>query len=219
MKANFKQNFIRISRGYVWVPNNSKDTLRHYAEVWVSTSCMEYQLRIFPAKGMSVSWYADASWKSWRYEYSYLYKWFNVTDVARRSIFERCDINFFVGGIIQQTGLRIWEESRKWLTPAEKECAHMLAVNSIGILDAEELLATDVCDMPQAFHEEVSRFRNEYNAYLNRQEQEDREMAKRLNTREGLSYLLGLAKRHGEHIQAVTFINQVVYDLTELWDK
>ena len=120
MKANFKQNFIRISRGYVWVPNNSHDTLRHYAEVWVSTECMDYQLRIFPAKGMSVSWYADANKQSWRYEYSYLYMWFNVTDVAKHSIFEIHDINFFVGGLIQQTGLRIWEESRKWLTEEEK---------------------------------------------------------------------------------------------------
>lgn len=207
--TRMSKKMTRISKGYVRIENS-----RYYAELYVRTPSMDYQIRIFH-KGHTVSWKSCKHRESWRFDGAFIYMWFTIDGIP----FSCRNLNDHIDGLITLTGLKIYEESRKWLTQKEKEVAHMLATESIGILDAEELLGTDVEDMPQVFHEEVSKFRDGYYAYLKRREREDREMAAKLNTPEGLAYMLRIANRYGEHQPAVSFIKALIFDLTELWDK
>lgn len=148
----------RISKGYVQVGDN-----RYYAELYVQTIGMYYQIRIFH-KGHTMSWKACKYREDWRLDGAFIYMWFTIDGIP----FSCRNINGHIDGLVARTGLKIYEESRKWLTSAEKECAHMLAVHSIEIGDVERLLNCDVSDLPAAFNEEVDAFREEYRRYCDR---------------------------------------------------
>lgn len=210
--ANMKCNFLKTSWGVVEINN-----VKVYCELWLSTASMNLKAKFKITKGMSYSYTCSA--KDAPFEDGLFLSYWIPKNVYFPVHFCGSTCNELISLVVKHLNLKFFEESRKWLTDEEKEVAHMVATESIGILDAEELLATDVADMPQAFHKEVSRFRDEYNAYLNRLEQEDREMASKLKTPEGLAYMLRIARMHGEHRPAVSFIKELIFDLTELWDK
>lgn len=204
--ANMKSRFIKVSWGIVRIGD-----VEVYTELWLATCLMDLKIKFKVPKGMSYSYVCSAKDAPFE-DGSFLSYWIpkNVHGAT---------INELVEIVANRLQIKFFNESRKWLTQKEKEVAHMLATESIGILNAEELLGTDVEDMPQAFREEVSRFRDGYYAYLKRREREDREMAAKLNTPEGLAYMLRIANRYGEHQPAIKFIKELIFDLTELWDK
>lgn len=143
-------DFSRVGKGYMFL----NDT-RCYIEVWHSVVWQEDQLKVFYPKNMSYSYVAGKNITEWHCEDAYM--WCKLPHKA-------C-IDTAITVVIAETDLRFFEESRKWLTSEEKECAHMLAVHSIGIEDAECLLNCDVSDLPHAFTEEVAAFREEYRKY------------------------------------------------------
>lgn len=193
-------DFSRVGKGYMFL-----NDVRCYIEVWHSVIWQEDQLRIFYPRHMSYRYVAGKNITEWHCEDAYM--WCKLPHKA-------C-IDTAIATAIAETDLQFFEESRKWLTDEEKELAHMLAVGSIGILDVEQLLKCDVSDLPQAFHKEVNRFRNEYYDYMRRR---DERLYKSLNTYDGLTELLRIAARYGRQ-PAVSFINQLVFDLTELYEK
>lgn len=158
--TNMSNEMTRISRGYVQVGDR-----RYYAEVYVVTPSMAYQVRIYH-KGHTRSWSSCNYRETWRDDPygSYIYMWFTIDGIP----FSCRDLNSNLCGLVLKTNLKIYEESRKWLTPTEKECAHMLAVHSIGVEDVERLLNCDISDLPHAFTEEVAAFREEYRKYCDR---------------------------------------------------
>ncbi len=203
------RSFVRVSKGYVDVPTMPGECTsnRFYCEVWFVAATLQLQTRIYNVGGYTISHYGN----TWREGGSYIYTYFEITHGGKWPH----SINDYMDRLVDRTNLHIWKESRKWLTKEEKEVAHMLAVESIGILDAEQLLKCDVSDFPQVFHEEVSAFRNEYYEYLRRK---DYALYKSLNTYEGLTECLRMAKNSGDK-PAVTWFNQLIWELTELWEK
>ena len=193
-------DYSRVGKGYLFL-----NGVKCYIEVWHSVVWQQDQLRVFYPKGMAHSYIAGKTVAEWHHEEKYM--WCNLPHKA-------C-VDTAIAVVIAETNLKFFEESRKWLTKEEKEVAHMLAVDTIGICDAETLLKCDVSDLPRVFHEEVNRFRNEYYGYLQRR---DWALYKSLNTYEGLTEALRLARRSG-NVPAVSWFKHLIWDLTELWEK
>lgn len=204
--TNMSNGFTKVSKGYAMVSGR-----RFYCELWLAASTLSIQTRIFLDKPYTVSHLCD----TWHNAGKYIFTYVRASTGGQwvRSA------NDYVDRVIQDTNLQIFEEPRKWLSKEEKSAAELFALKCCTRDDVEWILNKDVCDIPQAFWEYAEAYGKEYDDYLARKEREDREMATKLNTPEGLAYLLKLAKIHGEHQPAVTFISQVIYDLTELWDK
>lgn len=196
--------FSRVGKGYMFL-----NSVRCYIEVWHSVVWQEDQLKVFYPKNMSYSYVAGKNITEWHCEDAYM--WCKLPHKA-------C-IDTAIATAIAETDLRFFEESRKWLTKDEKSVAELLALKQISMDDLEWMLNCDVCDIPQAFWEYAKKYGAEYDAWLERREREDREMATKLNTPEGLEYMLRIARMHGEHRLAVSFIRELIFDLTELWDK
>lgn len=210
--ANMKNRFIKISWGIVRI-----NSVEVYTELWLATGTMDLKIKFKAPKGMSYS-YASTQCDAPFEDGSFLSYWV-PKNVYFPVHFCGTTINELVELVVKHLNLKFFEESRKWLTKDEKSAAELLAVQSISRDDLEWMLNCDVCDIPQAFWEYAKSCKAEYDAWLKRREKEDREMAAKLNTPEGLAYMLRIARMHGEHRPAVSFIKELIFDLTELWDK
>lgn len=159
--ANMKSRFIKISWGIVRI-----NDVEVYTEFWLSTTLMWLKAKFKITKGMSYSYTCSA--KDAPFEDGQFLSYWVPKNVYFPVHFCNSTCNGLIECVVKHLNLKFFEESRKWLTPAEKECAHMLAVHSIGIDDVERLLNCDVSDLPAAFNEEVGAFREEYRRYCNR---------------------------------------------------
>lgn len=210
--ANMKCNFLKTSWGIVRI-----NGVEVYCELWLSTVTMSLKVKFKIPKGMSYSY--TCSTKDAPFEDGRFLSYWIPKNVYFPVHFCGATVNELVELVVKHLNLKFFEESRKWLTRDEKSVAELLALKCITRDDLEWMLNRDVCDIPQAFWEYAKSYGQEYDDWLKRREKEDREMASKLNTPEGLAYMLHIARMHGEHQPAVSFINQIVFDLTELWDK
>ena len=156
--ANMKCNFLKTSWGVVRI-----NDVEVYCELWLSTGMMSLKVKFKIPKGMSYSY--TCSTKDAPFEDGRFLSYWIPKSMYFPVHFCGATVNELVELVVRHLDLKFFEESRKWLTSEEKELAHMIAVGSIGILDVEQVLKCDVSDLPQAFHEEVNRFRNEYYDY------------------------------------------------------
>ena len=194
-------DFSRVGKGYMFL-----NDVRCYIEVWHSVVWQEDKLKIFYPKSqksktnMSYSYAVGKNITEWHCEDAYM--WCKLPHKA-------C-IDTAIAVAIAETGLKFFEESRKWLTKEEKEAAQLFALRSISRKDLGWLLKCDVCDLPQVFWEYAKSYGKEYDDYCARRAKEEREMAEKLNTPEGLKYLIRIAKMYGEHRPAISFIEEFV---------
>lgn len=210
--ANMKCNFLKTSWGIVRI-----NDVEVYCELWLSTGMMSLKVKFKIPKGMSYSY--TCSTKDAPFEDGRFLSYWIPKSIYFPVHFCGATVNELVELVVRHLDLKFFKESRKWLTKEEKSVAELLALKCCTRDDLEWMLNCDVCDIPQAFWEYAKSYGQEYDNWLKRREKEDREMAEKLNTPEGLEYMLRIARMHGEHQPAVSFINQIIFDLTELWDK
>lgn len=203
--ANMKSRFIKVSWGIVRM-----NDIEVYTELWLATCLMDMKVKFKVPKGMSYSYVCSA--KDAPFEDGQFLSYWVPKSMHGVTINELVEI------IVNRLQLKFFNESRKWLTQKEKSVAELLAIKATSRKDLGWMLDCNVCDIPQAFWEYAEEYEAGYNAYLNRREREDREMAAKLNTPEGLKYMLRIANRYGGHRPAVSFIKELIFDLTELWD-
>ena len=206
-----KCNFLKISWGIVEI-----NGVRVYTELWLATGPMNLKIKFKTPKGTSCSYVATED--DCPFDDGSFISYWVPKNVYFPVHFCDADVNKLVTTVVDHLQLKFFEEPRKWLTKEEKSVAELLALKCCTRDDLEWMLACDVCDIPQAFWEYAKSYGREYDAYLDRREKEDREMAEKLNTPEGLAYMLRMARMHGEHQLAVSFIKELIFDLTELWD-
>ena len=199
--ANMKTQFTKISWGIVEINN-----VRIYCELWLSTSMMNLKIKFKVPKSMSYSYVCSA--KDAPFEDGQFLSYWVPKNVYFPVHFCGKGVNELVDAVVKHLQLEFFEESRKWLTKEEKTTAELLAMNYISREDLEWMLNCDACDIPQVFWEYANAYSKEYDNYLARIEKEEREMSEKLNTPEGLAYMLRIARMYGEHRPAVSFIKE-----------
>lgn len=199
--SNMKCQLVKISWGIVRINDN-----RIYCELWLSTNMMNLKVKLKVPKGMSYSY--RCSVKDAPFEDGRFLSYWVPKNVYFPVHFCGTTVNKLVELVIKHLNLKFFEESRKWLTKDEKTVAELLAMKCISRDDLEWMLNCDVCDIPQVFWEYAKTYSKEYDNYLTRVEKEEREMSEKLNTLEGLAYMLRIARMYGEHRPAVSFIKE-----------
>lgn len=199
--SNMKCQLVKISWGIVEIGNT-----RVYAELWLTTGPMNLKVKLKVPKGMSYSY--ACSVKDAPFEDGQFLSYRIPKNVFFPVHFCGVGINSLVETVVKHLQLKFFNESRKWLTKNEKTTAELLAVKCILRDDLEWMLNCNVCDIPQVFWEYAKAYSKEYDNYLARVEKEEREMSEKLNTPEGLAYMLRIARMYGEHRPAVSFIKE-----------
>ena len=199
--ANMKIQFTRISWGIVRISDN-----RIYCELWLSVERMSLKVKFKIPKGMSYSYWCSA--KDAPFEDGQFLSYWIPKNIYFPVHFCGTTVNELVELVIKHLNLKFFNESRKWLTKDEKTTAELLAMKCISRDDLEWMLNRDVCDIPQAFWDYAKAYGKEYDDYLTRKKKEEREMLEKLNTPEGLAYMLRIARMYGEHRPAVSFIKE-----------
>lgn len=193
--------FVRVSKGYAMVSDK-----RIYCELWLSVERMNLKVKFKVPKGMSYSYACCAN--DVPFEDGRFLSYWIPKNVYFPVHFCGTTVNKLVDAVVEHLQLKFFEESRKWLTKDEKTTAELLAMNCISREDLEWMLNCDVYDIPQVFWEYANAYSKEYDNYLARIEKEEREMSEKLNTLEGLAYMLRIARMYGEHRPAVSFIKE-----------
>lgn len=199
--SNMKCQLVKISWGIVEIGNT-----RVYAELWLTTWQMDLKVKLKVPKGMSYSYACSAN--DAPFEDGQFLSYWIPKNVYFPVHFCGEGINLLVETVVKHLQLKFFKESRKWLTKDEKTTAELLAMKCISRDDLEWMLNRDVCDIPQVFWEYAKAYSKEYDNYLARIEKEEREMSEKLNTLEGLAYMLRIARMYGEHRPAVSFIKE-----------
>ena len=112
--VNLSGGMNRISKGYVTVPNENKEYLRYYAEVWLDVFSLKYQLRIF-RKGASLR-YPSRDYNQWNICGNYIYIEFQLSPQSKYDT-----INDVVDKVIKDTEIVLFNESRMFLKDNERE--------------------------------------------------------------------------------------------------
>lgn len=201
MVSNMKCNFLKISWGVVEI-----NDVKVYCELWLATMSMSLKVKFKAPKGMSYSYTCSA--KDAPFEDGQFLSYWIPKNVYFPVHFCGTTVNKLVEIVVKHINLKFFKESRKWLTKDEKTTAELLATKCILRDDLEWMLNCDVCDIPQVFWEYAKACSKEYDNYLARVEKEEREMSEKLNTLEGLAYMLRIARMYGEHRPAVSFIKE-----------
>lgn len=199
--SNMKCQIIKISWGIVEIGNT-----RVYAELWLTTGPMNLKVKLKVPKGMSYSYACSA--KDTPFEDGQFLSYWIPKNVYFPVHFCGTTVNKLVDAVVEHLNIKFFNESRKWLTKDEKTTAELLAMKCISRDDLEWMLNRDVCDIPQVFWEYAKAYSKEYDNYLARIEKEERETSEKLNTLEGLAYMLRIARMYGEHRPAVSFIKE-----------
>lgn len=199
--SNMKCQLVKISWGIVEIGNT-----RVYAELWLTTWQMDLKVKLKVPKGMSYSYACSAN--DAPFEDGQFLSYWIPKNVYFPVHFCGEGINLLVETVVKHLQLKFFKESRKWLTEDEKTAAELLAMKCVSRDDLEWMLNRDVCDIPQVFWEYAKAYSKEYDNYLARIEKEEREMSEKLNTLEGLAYMLRIARMYGEHRPAVSFIKE-----------
>lgn len=199
--SNMKCQLVKISWGIVEIGNT-----RVYAELWLTTGPMNLKVKLKVPKGMSYSYVCSV--KDAPFEDGQFLSYWIPKNVYFPVHFCGEDINSLVETVVKHLQLKFFNESRKWLTKDEKTTAELLAMKCISRDDLEWMLNCNVCDIPQVFWKYAKAYSKEYDNCLARVEKEEREMSEKLNTLEGLAYMLRIARMYGEHRPAVSFIKE-----------
>lgn len=199
--ANMKCQLVKISWGIVEIGNT-----RVYAELWLTTGPMNLKVKFKVPNGMSYSYACSA--KDAPFEDGQFLSYWVPKNIYFPVHFCGEGVNSLVETVVKHLQLEFFEESRKWLTKDEKTTAELLAINCVSREDLEWMLNCDVCDIPQVFWEYAKAYSKEYDNYFARIEKEEHEMSEKLNTLEGLAYMLRIARMYGEHRPAVSFIKE-----------
>ena len=199
--TNMSVGFVRVSKGYATVSD-----MRVYCELWLSVERMSLKVKFKIPKGMSYSYVCSA--KDAPFEDGRFISYWVPKNVYFPVHFCGTTVNELVDAVVKHLNLKFFEESRKWLTKDEKTVAELLAISCITRDDLEWMLNYDVCDIPQVFWDYAEAYDKEYDDYLTRKKKEEREMSEKLNTPEGLAYMLRIARMYGEHRPAVSFIKE-----------
>lgn len=199
--TNMGVGFVRVSKGYAMVSDK-----RIYCELWLSVERMNLKVKFKVPKGVSYSYACSA--KDTPFEDGQFLSYWIPKNVYFPIHFCGEGINLLVETVVKHLQLKFFNESRKWLTKDEKTAAELLAMKCISRDDLGWMLNCDVCDIPQVFWEYAKAYSKEYDNYLARVEKEEREMSEKLNTLEGLAYMLRIARMYGEHRPAVSFIKE-----------
>ena len=199
--ANMKCQLVKISWGIVEIGNT-----RVYAELWLTTGPMDLKVKFKIPKGMSYSY--TCLTKDAPFEDGQFLSYWIPKNIYFPVHFCGEGVNELVETVVKHLQLKFFKESRKWLTKDEKTTAELLAMNCISREDLEWMLNCDACGILQAFWEYAKEYSKEYDNHLARIEKEEREMSEKLNTLEGLAYMLRIARMYGEHRPAVSFIKE-----------
>lgn len=199
--TNMGIGFVRVSKGYAMVGDK-----RIYCELWLSVERMNLKVKLKVPNGMSYSYAYSANDVPFK-DGQFLSYWI-PKNVYFPVHFCGTTVNKLVDAVVEHLNIKFFNESRKWLTKDEKTTAELLAMKCISRDDLEWMLNRDVCDIPQVFWEYAKAYSKEYDNYLARIEKEEREMSEKLNTLEGLAYMLRIARMYGEHRPAVSFIKE-----------
>ena len=198
-----KIQFTKISWGIVRIGYN-----RIYCELWLSVERMSLKVKFKIPKGMSCSYVCSA--KDAPFEDGRFISYWVPKNVYFPVHFCGTTVNSLVETVVKHLQLEFFNESRKWLTKDEKTTAELLAMKCISRYDLEWMLNRSVCYIPQVFWDYAEAYGKEYDDYLTRKKKEEREMSEKLNTPEGLAYMLRIARMYGEHRPAVSFIKEFV---------
>lgn len=199
--TNMGIGFVRVSKGYAMVSDS-----RIYCELWLSVERMNLKVKFKIPKGMSYSY--TCSGNNGPFEDGQFLSYWVPKNVYFPVHFCGTTVNKLVDAVVEHLNIKFFTESRKWLTKDEKTTAELLAIKCISRDDLEWMLNCNVCDIPQVFWEYAKAYSKEYDNYLARIEKEKREMSEKLNTLEGLAYMLRIARMYGEHRPAVSFIKE-----------
>ena len=199
--SNMKCQLVKISWGIVEIGNT-----RVYAELWLSTGTLNLKVKFKVPKGVSYSYVCSA--KDAPFEDGHFLSYWIPKNVYFPVHFCGEGINLLVDAVVKHLQLEFFNESRKWLTKDEKTTAELLAMKCISRDDLKWMLNYGVCYIPQVFWDYAEAYGKEYDDYLTRKKKEEREMSEKLNTPEGLAYMLRIARMYGEHRPAVSFIKE-----------
>lgn len=199
--TNMGVGFVRVSKGYAMVSDK-----RIYCELWLSVERMNLKVKLKVPRGMSYSYACSAN--DAPFEDGQFLSYWIPKNVYFPVHFCGTTVNKLVDAVVEHLNIKFFNESRKWLTKDEKTTAELLAMKCISRDDLEWMLNRDVCDIPQVFWEYAKAYSKEYDNYLARIEKEERETSEKLNTLEGLAYMLRIARMYGEHRPAVSFIKE-----------
>ena len=199
--ANMKRNFLKTSWGIVRI-----NDVEVYCELWLSVERMNLKVKFKVPNGVSYSYVCSV--KDAPFEDGQFLSYWIPKNVYFPVHFCGTTVNKLVDAVVEHLNIKFFNESRKWLTKDEKTTAELLAMKCISRDDLEWMLNRDVYDIPQVFWEYAKACSKEYDNYLARIEKEEREMSEKLNTPEGLAYMLRIARMYGEHRPAVSFIKE-----------
>ena len=183
--TRLSKRFIRVSEGYADVPNLTGIPCRHYCEVWLATATMQLQVKVKIPAGSSYSYYAG------KHDLlgttgGFLCYWV-PKNVYFPVHFCGTGINDLVDVVVKHLRLKVFKESRKWLTPHEKNVAELVAFVGISDSEIENLLECDISDIPQAFWDYTKELNKEYCNHLRGKKM----LHDQLNTPAGLERMLG----------------------------
>lgn len=174
--TNMSVGFIRVSKGYVIASG------RIYCELWLSVERMNLKIKFKIPKGMSYSYACSAKDAPFE-DGAFLSYWIPMH-------FCGTTVNELVDAVVKHLQLKLFKESRKWLTKDEKTAAELLAMRCISRDDLEWMLNCDVYDIPQVFWEYAKEYSREYERLCELQMAKYYAVERWLSTLHGLEHLL-----------------------------